>query len=376
MNGKITKTGMLWKRCVWVKLGLGVLFCSLPTTISARQFPFTHGLPNIALIDSQETANRNTQQPEQHATGTISGKVVDQSRAVVSGAHVRLSRQGESDREATTNDDGLFAFTSVPPGTFQLTFDSKDLATQEFIGTLNPGQALVIPVIELAVATQVTEVRVGLSPEAIAEAQVEQQEKQRVFGLIPNFFVSYIPDAAPLTPKLKFRLAWKSAVDPVTFGAVGVLAGVEQAANERPGYGQGIQGYAKRYGAAYTDMATGTFLGGALLPSLLKQDPRYFYKGNGSMKSRFLHALTSSIICRGDNGRMQPNYSSIGGNLAAGAISTLYYSGNPGSHRNAASLAISTALIRIGETTVASIFQEFLVPKLTPNLPTRAPSQP
>jgi len=188
--------------------------------------------------------------------------------------------------------------------------------------------------------------------------------------------VSYVPNAAPLTPKLKFRLAWKSSVDPVTFLAVGAFAGVEQATNQRPGYGQGMQGYAKRYGAAYADVATGTFLGGGLLPSLLKQDPRYFYQGTGSKKSRFLHAIASTVICRGDNGHMQPNYSNIGGNLAAGGISTLYYSGSPGNHRSGASLAISTALIRLGETTVANIFQEFLVPKLTPNLPTRAPSHP
>ena len=98
---------------------------------------------------------------------------------------------------------------------------------------------------------------------------------------------------------------------------------------------------AKRYGAGYADIVTGTFIGSAILPSLLKQDPRYFYKGTGSTRSRILYAIANSVICKGDNGRWQANYSSILGSLAAGGISNLYY---PAQDRNGAGLTFENAL--------------------------------
>ena len=103
------------------------------------------------------------------------------------------------------------------------------------------------------------------------------------------------------------------------------LAGIEQAQNHFSGYGQGAEGYGKRFGAGYADTVAGTFIGGAILPSLLKQDPRYFYKGTGSKPSRFRMRIANALICKGDNGRWQTNYSNILGSLAAGGISNLYY---------------------------------------------------
>src|SRR5262249_50099200 len=154
----------------------------------------------------------------------------------------------------------------------------------------------------------------------IAEEQLKEQEKQRVLGVIPNFYVSYVPDAAPLTPKQKFGLAWKTSIDPVSFGITAAIAGGQQADNDFRRYGQGAQGYAKRFGAAYANLVSSTFIGGAILPSLLKQDPRYFYKGTGTKRSRFFYAVANSVICKGDNGRWQPNYSGVLGGLAAGGI--------------------------------------------------------
>jgi hypothetical protein len=287
---------------------------------------------------------------------------------------VKLSREAESaNQEIVSDDDGQFFFANVSPGPFQISISSEGLASQEFSGTLKPGEAYESPVIMLALATQVTEVRVGLTREEIAQDQVRDQEKQRVLGIIPNFYVSYVPNAAPLTSKQKFELAWKSTVDPITFVGVGALAGAYHATNRWKDYGQGAQGYAKRYGAEYANVAAGTFIGGAVLPSLLKQDPRYFYRGKGSKKSRLLYALSSAFICKSDNGQWQPNYSNVGGYFAAGGLSYLYY---PANDRHGASLLFSSVLIRLGETTAASIFQEFVVPRFTPNLPTRAPSQP
>ena len=317
------------------------------------------------------------EQAQPQTNGKITGTVADPSGVYITGAIVKLTHDGESagssGEEVATDEDGKFYFFNVPPGPFQLTFSSPGLATREITGTLSRGESYVTPLVTMAIATQVTEVQVTLTPEEIATAEIKEQEQQRVLGVIPNFYVSYTPNAAPLRPKHKFELAWKSTTDPVTFAAVGVVAGIFQAADRWGAYGQGAQGYAKRFGATYGDVAIGTYLGGAVLPTLLKQDPRYFYKGTGTKRSRLLHALGSAVICKGDNGHWQPNYSSIVGNVAAGGISNLYY---PAQDRNAAGVVISTAMIRIGEIAVANVFQEFLVPKLTPNLRTRAPSEP
>jgi hypothetical protein len=116
--------------------------------------------------------------------------------------------------------------------------------------------------------------------------------------------------AQPLTPKLKFSLALRTAIDPVTFLGTGVIAGIEQAA-DHPNYVQGAKGYAERFGSIYADGVIDIMIGGAILPSLLHQDPRYFYQGTGSKKSRTLHAISNPFVCKGDNGHWQPNYSSM-----------------------------------------------------------------
>ena len=146
---------------------------------------------------------------------------------------------------------------------------------------------LALEPISLSIAAATTEVRVSVTNYELAEEQVKVEETQRVLGVIPHFYVSYRQDALPLRPKQKFELAWKTSVDPVTFAASGAFAGVQQAQNEFSGYGQGAHGYAKRYGAAYGDALIGTMIGGAILPSLLRQDPRYFYKGTGARDRAF-----------------------------------------------------------------------------------------
>jgi hypothetical protein len=107
---------------------------------------------------------------------------------------------------------------------------------------------------------------------------------------------------------------------------------------------------------------SGIFIGNALLPSLLKQDPRYFYKGTGTKKSRILYALASSVICKGDNGRWQPNYSFIGGSFAAGGIS---YVTLPASNRNGTGVVFQNAGIRLGQGSLGGLLQEFLFKRIT-----------
>jgi Carboxypeptidase regulatory-like domain len=301
----------------------------------------------------------------------ISGRIVDPTGVGVMGATVKLSNGDPgTTQQAVTDSDGRFVFTHAEAGAVHLTITAAGFAAQEFSGTLLFGQSLQIPSITLPLAPVNTEVRV-VPPQVIAEAQIKEQEKQRALGIVPNYYVSYIPNAAPLVPRQKFELAWKTMLDPVSFGIAGAVAGIQQAQNDFSGYGQGAQGYAKRFGATYAEDAIGTFLGGAIFPSLFKQDPRYFYKGTGSKRSRILYAVANSVICKGDNGHWQANYSAIMGSLAAGGISNLYY---PSTDRNGVRLTLENALIGIGANAAANVLQEFVVRKLTPNLSSHDPA--
>jgi hypothetical protein len=303
--------------------------------------------------------------------GNINGTVVDQSGAVVAGARVKLTAADQS-QEVVSGGDGQFSFANFAPGPFQLTITAAGFAPQTANAVVAPGETS-LPQVALSVATNVSEVQVSLTQTEVAEQEIKVEEKQRVLGAIPNFYVSYIPDAVPLNSKQKFKLAWKTVVDPFTLVVVAGAAGVEQAQNHFAGYGQGAQGYAKRFGAGYADTVAGTFIGSAILPSLLKQDPRYFYKGTGSMGSRFAYAIANALICKGDNGRWQVNYSNILGNLTAGGISNLYY---PAQDRNGAGLTFENGAIGIGVTAVDNLFQEFVVRKLTPKIPHHDPAKP
>jgi hypothetical protein len=315
--------------------------------------------------------------PGPRLPGSISGTVVDPSGAVVAGARVSLTADDHSlNRDVLSGVDGQFSFGNIAPGPFQLTISATGFAMQTFSGVLHSGEIDTLPQIRLNVAAAVTEVVVGLSRAEqveVAEQEIKDEEKQRVLAVIPNFYVSYIPDPVPLTPKQKFEIAWKTVVDPVTFAVVGATAGVEQAQNHFSGYGQGAQGYGKRYGAGYTDTVVSTFIGSAILPSLLRQDPRYFYKGSGTMGSRIMYAIANSVICKGDNRRWQANYSGILGGLAAGGVSNLYY---PANDRDGLGLTFENAGIGIGGTAVANLFQEFVVRKLTPKVPSHDPAVP
>ena len=353
-------------------VGLCTLLCGFPCR--SQQTTIVHTAKSVLPDSASTTASTPGQQTDQQPSGTITGKVVDQSGTTISGVLVRLRREGRtSDTETFSDDDGQFYFSNVAPGSFQLTITSAGLASQEFCGTMNPGEAFGTPLIMLTIATQVTEVHVGLRPDELADVQIKDQENQRVLGFIPNFYVSYVPNAAPLASKHKFELAWRSATDPVTLAGVGVLAGVEQAADRWGAYGQGAQGYAKRYGATYVNIFASTLIGGAVLPSLLKQDPRYFYKGRGNKVSRILYAMGNSVICKGDNGKWQPSCSNVLGSFAAAGIASLC---TPANDRRGSSFVLSTALIRLAETSLAGVLQELVFPKLTPKRSMGAQVQP
>ena len=319
---------------------------------------------------SDVTTPASGQVQDSPATGNISGTVLDATGAPVSGSKVRLTREATTPAaETLTEPNGHFSFTNVAPGPFELSVALAGFKTKTLSGSLPAQQDYLEPAIKLELAPVVTDVSVRLTTEQIAEEQIKVQEQQRLLAVIPNYYASYVANAAPMNPKQKFELAWKLAIDPSSFVIAGIIAGGEQANNSFPGYGQGAAGYARRFGAAYGDFFIGTYISNAILPSILKQDPRYFYKGKGTIKSRIRYALAMSVITKGDNGHWQPNYSGILGSLAAGAISNLYY---PEGSRHGFETTLNNTLIGIGTSAGVNILQEFVFRKVTPKKPTKS----
>ncbi len=354
--------------------GFAFALACLPTGLLAQTPKFEENAQLLAeRVPTRTASNLDAylvpakEGQEADAAVTVIGTVNDVEGNTVAGATVVFQGPSLSDnRTVVTNDSGFFQFKNLFPGIpYHVAVSANGFAdwNSPDVILLKPGQVLDLTDVSLKVATVVTTVSVvasELTPVELAEQQVKVEEKQRVLGIIPNFYVAYDHNAAPLTTKLKYRLAFKTVVDPVTFAGAAALAGMNQAA-DTPNYVQGMKGYAQRFGAAYTNGATDIMIGGAVLPSLLHQDPRYFYQGTGTKKSRILHAISSPFICKGDNGRWQPNYSSVGGDLASGAISNLYY---PASNRGVG-LVFGNALITTGGRMVNGLIQEFLLHRFT-----------
>jgi len=358
-----------------------LLFFALSTHAAAQLAPsrstgLVAGLPaTLPDAPQAQTQPSPTPQPEPDPA-SIRGVVVDRDGAVYEGVHITLTGTTSStavEKSTTSDTNGRFRFDDVPAGPFQITVSSNGFATKAITGVLHSAENYEAPPIVFNFASTTSEVQVTASRFEIAQEQLHEEEQQRVFGIIPNFYVVYSPNAAPLSSKQKFHLAWRSEIDPVTIAFDLAAAGVQQANDDYNGFGQGASGYAKRFAADYGTDFISTMLGGAILPSLLHQDPRYFYKGTGSTRSRALYAIANAVICKSDKGRWQPNYSSILGGLAAGGIANLYY---PAEDRNGAALTFENALVGIGATAAGNLFQEFVVRKLTPKLPSYSQPKP
>jgi hypothetical protein len=323
-----------------------------PSDIAANKLSDAPGFH----IPSQQTA-------DPQSGGSIVGTVLDAEGAEVANALVTLENtDSKVERTLTTDGSGFFKFDAVEPGKFSVTITSTGFATWTSTDlALNQGQSYDLPPVALEIASATTAVEVTVTRHEIAEDQMHFEEKQRVLGIFPNFYASYIWNAAPLSSGQKFRLALRTSIDPVSIAIPAVVAGVEQAQDTFNGYGQGTHGFAKRFGASYTDSFSSTMFGDAILPSLLHQDPRYFYKGTGSTISRALYAIATVVICKGDNGHWEPNYSNVFGNLASASLSNAYY---PAANRGAR-LTINNWLIGTGSGAIGSLFQEFLVKKIS-----------
>ncbi len=300
------------------------------------------------------------------ASASVGGTVLDVSGASVPAADVTLlPRDGTASRSMASAADGDFNFVEIPPGSYFVMVSANGFAvftSTEFAVVAR--QDYQVPDISLSPATNTTEVIVRPT-ELIAAEQIRGQEKQRLAGVLPNFYTSYIPDAAPLTWKQKFSLATRGTFDPVAMVGVGFAAGIEQANNSFAGYGQGAEGYGKRFAAKFADGRSSDYFTHAIFPTLLHQDPRYFYQGTGTIKSRLMHAIGSAFFTRGDDGRTEPNYSYVLGDMCSGALSNLYYpAANRGAH-----LVFSNAAVGLAGRVGGNVLREFLPKHSTTNVP-------
>jgi hypothetical protein len=188
------------------------------------------------------------------------------------------------------------------------------------------------------------------------EKEIEKQEQsQRLLGVIPQFGTTSRHNAPPLSPEGKFRLTAKSALDPVELSVVGLQAGLGQAEGEFPEYGQGAAGYGKRYGATLADEVSSGFFSNFFYPVLLKEDPRYFRLGEGSVKRRLGYALLQEVVCRTDQGGRSVAWENIFGAVTAGGLSNTYY---PAADRGFG-LTMSRSAIAIGYGSLGGLVDEF-----------------
>ncbi len=327
--------------------------------LHAQRFHICLAVLVAGILALSATARaQDTDKPELQL-GSIVGTAIDVNGDPVPDAAAVLEGNDTSDhRSVTANDNGYFEFHDLKPGIpyhVKISADGFSEWNSPLV-TLEPGQFKILAEIRMQVQLARTTVNVTQTADEVATEQVKVEEKQRVLGIIPNFYVVYDPDPVPLTTKLKFRLAAKVASDPITALGIAFLSSTQQA-GDTPNYGQGWDAFGKRFGANAADGFTDIMIGGAILPSVLHQDPRYFYQGTGTKKSRIEHAMVHPFVCRGDNGHMQPNYSSLGGDLASAAISNTYY---PASNRGA-SLVFTNFAISTAERVATSLAQEFVI---------------
>ncbi len=349
-----------------------------PTPRSLRVAQLAVMLPAWLLLAVGSLGPLRAQAPEPPqmeaglTSAAMAGSVSDSNGALVPGATVSLVPTETLGTQLSVSADaeGHFRFAGLKPGLYVLTASAPgfDAFTSPRI-MLHAGEARELVAISLALPVDRADVTVTEPRRDRADLELHAAEQQRVLGIFPNFYTSFEPDPAPLDAGQKFSLAFHATLDPTAFFTAGAVAAGEQMKNTFPTFGQGTRGYAKRYGAAYADGFSGKFIGSALLPSLFRQDPRYLYLGTGGFKHRLWHVLGSAVLARGDNGRIEPNYSHILGNAGAGAMSTLYH---PAAD-SAGKLALDNALLgTVGEAAV-NFTREFLLRPFTRGVPAFAP---
>lgn len=362
----------------WSKLFLTVILTLLIVYTLTGSTAFSQqSLSSSALPDApqpQVSPSSGSIELLPTGTATLSGTVLDTNRDVLTDASVALAdASGSVIQTVQSGGDGQFAFTGLRPGAYKLTASAPGMSafTSTPI-TLREGEARIVPPVTLSVSGGITSVTVSGNKEELSKQQVRIAEQQRIGGIIPNNYSTYDWNAPPMLAKQKFQLSIHSMLDPISFLSVAGIAGAEQYRNIFPAYGGGIEGYGKRYGAALANRTSSILLSRAVYPSIFHQDPRYFYKGKGSVGSRTWYAVSAAVMTRSDSGRWQPNYSHVLGNFSAAAISNLYY---PAADRGA-SLVLLNGLAETGADAVANLIREFLLKGITSHVPEGANGQP
>lgn len=293
----------------------------------------------------------------------IRGVIRTPAGDAIAGARVQLHVPGgATQQERVTDAGGAYTLDGLAPGNYILLVTADGFLPAAYPIRLPDEGGTALVDVTPKVGAEVVSVDVTASQEDIAEAELAVQEQQRMAGILPNFYVSYQWEAARLSTRQKYRLALKNATDPGNLVLVGATAGVQQALGTFPGYSQGAKGYGRRFGADLGNLVAGTFLGGAVLPSLFHQDPRYFYRGTGSVKSRLWYAVTRAVVTRSDAGKPQPNWSGMLGDLSAGALSNVYYAPED---RRGVRLTLVNGVLGIGGDALNGFFQEFVLRRLT-----------
>jgi hypothetical protein len=325
-------------------------------------FLLLSGTPTVALTAATDDADPKSP-ASSIQTASISGTIADDTGTAISAARVTLSRDELSASTAVlSQESGEFSFANVPAGLYRLTVSAEGFVDRVVSGVVAPGEPSQLPPVRLTLAASAEAVDVTVKTVDVAQRQIKEQEQQRILGVWPNFYVVYNPNVMPLNAMQKFELSWKWQLDPVQLGVVAAVASVQHGRNDFPGFGGGAAGYAKRFGAAYASIATRSVISEVLLPSVFKQDPRYFYRGTGSTASRLAYSLSRAVIAKGDNGRWQPNYSGILGEFGAAALSNLYY---PPEDRHGIRLTLQNTATGLASAAMARLAQEFLFKKLT-----------
>jgi len=343
------------------------LLCCLPAC-SQSAGP-SAALPEDPGYLQQQTAAAQTG-TQTEAPGTIQGTVADAHGGLVPKASVTLGQKGRSDlRETTTDSAGHFAFANVAAGTYTVLISAPELKT--FLSppiVLAAGEHYELPETALPVVAS-TSINVSANSVEVAEEELNRETKQRVLGIFPNFYTSFVYDAAPLNTRQKFKLSLRSVTDPVAFIGPAITAGIETGRDTFPSWGQDGTSYAKRYAAAYGDELLTRMFSYSIYPAIFHQDPRYFYMGpTNKVSTRFWHAALSGIVTRADNGHLQPNYSHMLGSASAGALSSVYH---PASD-SAGYLAALNFAIGLASHGGQALIREFVLPHFTTHVPAYA----
>lgn len=325
--------------------------------------PALSNISAYAQAPGQPSMNGKNQVTASAITSTVSGTIVDTNGDVIEGAQVQLSKTGSPGilQQMNSGAMGQFALGGLEPGTYLITVSRPGLAT--FVSkpvVLRSGTPVILPKVVLGIAAATTTVTV-MDPAAASIEQVEIAEQQRVLKVFPNFYSSFDWNAPPVLPKQKYRLAARTLVDPVTFLTTGAIAGVEQYENIFPSFGGGLDGYGKRYGAAYATHASGELLIRAVFPAIFHTDPRYFIKGNGGARARAEHAIASTFVTRGDNGTRKLNFPEILGAFSAAALSNAYFPAN----ERGANLVLVNGFGDLGGDMLDNLLREFVLNHLT-----------